>query len=100
MIVFTIGNMDNYEKLFIDPGSQPEKVGRTATYEGGCIWISFKEAEDFINSDGIKKMHFYSPTKRWKVYGVEINSLTDISSERTALGYHCLLVDSKLIKLD
>lgn len=57
MLVFTIGNTKNYTKaLNENPPESCIKIGRTEDYQGGWVWLTKEEAQNFIDSEDFPKI--------------------------------------------
>lgn len=50
IIAFTIGHTKSYNKALADDSHNCFKTGRREDYEGGWIWKTAEEADDFIKS--------------------------------------------------
>lgn len=83
-MIYTIGHTSSYEIYFKEQGV-PKKLGRTEDYQGGSVWKTRKEAED------------YCP-ENYSVYGVDADWEKDTAPSENG-NWHDLLKTSRLIML-
>ena len=100
MIAFTIGNTKSYEEAFRNHPNDAFKLGKTDDYEGGFIWKTAAEAEDFIRSPAFLKIDWGDGRPRlpedFSVFRVFLaNGYEDISAVPNEDGAHYLLVNSR-----
>jgi len=91
-MIYTIGHKETYDKYMLDPiyRNSYYKVGRTKTYEGGIVFKSVDDAEDFLrNTDRIPG---------YGIYAVDANLETDTVADEHGLRW--LLVTSPVISSD
>lgn len=97
MIVYTIGHEKSYDAGLLQDSSMM-KIGQKKLenndeedYEGGIIWKTALEAQEFINTSNLNF--------KAAVYSVEIYSLEkDITADVYPDGAYRLLNDSKIIE--
>jgi hypothetical protein len=83
-MIYCIGHRESYERYFAEQ-EQPEKMGRTADYQGGSVWLTLEEALAHC-PDG------------FAVYGVLAE--WDRDTQPSADGpWHDLLVHSRLVRV-
>jgi hypothetical protein len=87
-MIFTIGNKEVYEQIFLDQ-SIPKKLGKTAEYGGGIVFSSITDAQSYI--DQIVSRHEY------QVYGLDCDMENSYWSETDQ--FFRLIQSTVLIKL-
>jgi hypothetical protein len=104
IVAFTIGHTKSYDQSLAE--CLPEecmKTGAHDDYEGGWIWKTAKEAEDFIHSENFLKVDWGDniprPPEKFSVYRVElVNGWDDVSPVPGKDGVFHLLVSSRFYK--
>lgn len=91
-MLYTIGNTFYYEKYFQEQGT-PMKLGKgifnDKEYNGGSIWLSIRDAVDYLDSQSMKD---------YSVYGIDCN--IEDTEEVPGQSFRNLLKTSRLVKLD
>lgn len=89
-VAYTVGDKKGYDESLAEVGREPKKIGREEGYEGGCIWQTLGEAEEWL------KAH---PQYPYDVYMVQLPNGwdTDVDTSKQAEeGFARLLVDSPI----
>lgn len=103
IVAFTIGHTKSYNEALNNDPEHAYKLGATKDYEGGWIWKTAEEAQNFIQSDAFHKIDWGDGRSRnpvnFSVYKVLlVNGWKDVSSIPRENKIFNLLVDSRFIK--
>ena len=102
MLAFTIGNTKNYTKaLNENPPESCIKIGRTEDYQGGWVWLTKEEAQNFIDSEDFLKVDWGDGKSRcpkdFQPFGLNlVNGMNDIVKENNQF---FLLKDSQFFAI-
>lgn len=102
-VAYTLGHTASYNQSIESPKGAT-KLGSCEDYDGGWIWKTIKEADNFRKSDKFLKINWGDdtprPPEKFSVFEVHlINGWQDISKEPNEDGAYTLLVDSRLAKI-
>jgi hypothetical protein len=86
-MLYTIGKTESYEQYFREQRT-PRKLGRIVGYEGGSIWLTREDAENYLKETG---------QTDYSVYGVRAR--IEDTEEVKGRPWRSLLVTSDLVKL-
>ena len=101
MIVYTVGHTSSYNKGLCE---EPilTKVGKTDDYEGGWIWKTPEDAENFLNSDLWNTIDWGDnkprDAKKFSVYCVELPNSWEEDIYLSDYGIYLLLHDARIIR--
>lgn len=90
-MVYTIGYKPAYQRGMAEHGKDFMKLGRTPTYNGGCVWKTATEAWAYILSQGAR-------LKKYSVWKIDADWEKDTEPNVEGAPWHDLLITSRIMR--